>query len=197
MPLFKDLSPLDDVGLQDHRPEREVKWSTLTNVIFKDGGIQKRPGIINIPSYSAGPLRDIDMPATAKRGTPLAIMEITNPGSSTTGREGFKWITERELPDSNTELVAGWTNDYTEIDDDPPNGTDCMWSKTDGAQEIITFSDTSSDFDSISHLIFRGRAKTYGRAMPQTLNIYYRSGTTNYLIASIVIYPFEDGEGAV
>ena len=193
MPIFRDLSPLDDIGLQDHRPDREVKWAALDNVVFRDGGITRRPGIINIPSYSDGPLRDRDYP-NVKRGEPLAIMEISNPGSTKAGREGFVWITEREVPDSNTELVAGWSNDYTEIDDDPPNGTDYMESTTDGAQEILTFSNTTGDFDSVSHIIIRGRARVIGRAMPQTLKFYYRSGSTNYLVATIVIYPYEDGE---
>lgn len=190
--VFKDLSPLDSAGLADHRPEREVKWTKLQNVVFKEGGIARRPGLRFPTWYSGGQIHDTDLPSV-ERGYPVAIMEITNPGDTATGREGFAWITETILPDSNTQLVAGWSNDYTEIDETPPDGVAWMSSSTDGAQEIIGFGNVSEDFDAVSHLVIRGRACTTGPAEPQTLNIYARVSSTNYLIGSIIIWGGPDG----
>ncbi len=172
-----DLSPLDSEGLRADRPSYARKWSTLTNVIFRDGRLRPRPGLRELWDW-----RDQNYPSVA-RGVPLAIAEIWNAGSTAGNRAGATHDSETLTPNGTTTVVAGWTGTHADIDETAPDsGTTKMLTSTAGAQAAIDFTNTSNSPDVIPGVVILVRARATVNAARAVMKFYWRRGGANYLV---------------
>ena len=172
-----DFSPLDSEGLMSHMPSYRRKWSTLTNVVFKDGKLRPRPGFRELWDW-----RDFDLPDVA-RGVPLAIMEITNPGDSNENRQGVDFAAETITPNASSVVVAGWTGDHADIDDATPDaGATKMVTSTTGAQRQIEFTALSNTPEIIPGVVVLVAARAGSAGQRAILTFYWRIGGVNYQV---------------
>lgn len=184
------IFPLDAQGQRSDRGPQEVIWTLMENIIVRDGFLQPRPGLVEINSD----FRHRRIPDTVEHGVPVAIMEIENPGEDNAGREGYKYIIETLRPTSDTQIVAGWSGTYADIDDVTLDGNtmDCS---TVGGQESIGFGNITKDFDRIDCIYLRGIVDLSGESMGApynvSLNLYARISGTNYLVGTADIISLE------
>lgn len=183
------LSPLDKEGVRFDRPSHEVAWQKLTNCLFKDGSIVPRPGFQ--PVYDIG---SADFPSLEL--TPLVyIGQIRNPGSSASGRESVSYSVETVRPDASSDIVAGWTNDHTTLDETPPNGTDFIFTSTTGAIKGIEFgAATFGAEEFIIGFVLRGRARTIEPNSIAELTFYLYENPTLIQIGDPVLIWATTGE---
>ena len=172
-----DFAPLDSEGLMAHLPSYARKWSTLTNVVFKEGKLRPRPGF-----REAWDWRDFDLPAVA-RGIPLAILEIHNPGDSNENRQGVDFAAETLTPNASTAVVAGWTGTFADIDETAPDaGATKLATSTTGAQLQVDFTATSNSPEMIPGVVVICRARAGAPGQKALLTFYWRIGGINYQV---------------
>lgn len=187
---FIDLAPIDAEGIRKDRPSHEVRWTTLTNVVFQDGSLVPRPGLVEFANVN-----EADLPGGFDPAPVLAIAELWNPGNTATGRESWTPAMEIIRPDGSADDVAGWTGGHTEIDETPPDdGSTKMTTSTEGAAKSITFGNPSTSFSTILGIVVKGRARNTQEGGYSTLNFYQGSVATANLLKAQRIYVSDDGE---
>ena len=188
MPYIQ-LFPIDDQGLHKDRPDHEVKWTRLENVVVRDGLLWNRPGFPTV----APKFNDPDIPVNSM-GIPVAIAEVLNPGATNTNRQGFQYVSEVLRPNGSSDLVAGWTGDHTDIDDAAPDdGITKIYTSTEGAQKQLDWGNLTGSIDTFSGILVKARVRREG-ADPSLLRLWQRVGTTNYLVGDRIVYAEFDGE---
>jgi len=177
---FLKLHPLDDQGYMANRPSTEAKFTRLSNLITLDGKLRTRPGIIPV-----GPdAYDMDG-LNLEWGIPILIGEVLNPGPNVTDRVGTDRATETLRPDGDSEVVAGWSGGYTDIDEVVPDGAAYVESSTASSMEVYTFGNLSTSYDNIVGIVIRGRARQNQEGGKALLNVYFSSTD---LISAETIY---------
>jgi len=193
---FTQLTPLDDQGLRSNRPPNEVKWRKLTNVIPRDGFLQRRGGFVNPFNIDQE-----DLPA-GQAGTPIVIGEIKNPGASVTGRAGFVYAAATIRPNAtfnNNDWTRedGVTTTSLHLDIDDPGNPDASSIKSlvKGANVRFGFTDILINTDAIAGVVLRGRARLNITGARVTLNFYRNTLVAGNFIGSTVITSFEGSGG--
>jgi hypothetical protein len=157
----------------------------MSNVLVKDGFLVPRPGL----SFITKGFRREEYVNTSEYAAPVVIAEIENPGEDDAGREGAGYIVETLRPNANTEIVAGWSGAFGDIDDTTVIDGASMDSTTIGSQESIGFTNITKDFDRIDTLVLRGvvdlSGESAGAPYAVILTFYARIGGTNYEVGSV------------
>lgn len=183
------LGPMDSEGVRFDRPPSQVRWTEITNFLIHEGRLVSRPGF-EVDNRGGS----LNLPAGLVPSPILAFSEISNPGNTATGRESYTPGVDNLVPNSDADLVAGWSGTFADIDEGAPDAVARMSTSTVGASINIGFTNPSVTYDVIQGVVFHVRARVDQAGNWAKLQFSQRISSANNLIHEQVVTMKDDEE---